>query len=322
MFKLVDTILPETKEMRKILCETMMEMAKEDPSVVYFDCDVMNSIGMVPFAKEYPDRAVNCGIQEANMVVAAAGASATGLKPFTHTFGPFAARRVIDQVYISAAYAGLNVRMLGSDEGISAAYNGGTHMPIEDVGLMRTIPNITVLDATDTAMFRDLLRQTKDMYGVFYIRFPRAITPKIYEDGSTFEIGKAARLREGNDVTIFCSGILVADALRAADMLAAEGITAAVSNIFTLKPIDRDAVIEAARNTGAIVTAENATVINGLGSAVCDVLAETIPTPVEKIGVPDRFGEVGSIDYLKRIFHMTAEDIVEAAKRAVARKTR
>ncbi len=322
MFKLVDTILPETKEMRKILCETMMEMAKEDPSVVYFDCDVMNSIGMVPFAKEYPDRAVNCGIQEANMVAAAAGASATGLKPFTHTFGPFAARRVIDQVYISAAYAGLNVRMLGSDEGISAAYNGGTHMPIEDVGLMRTIPNITVLDATDTAMFRDLLRQTKDMYGVFYIRFPRAITPKIYEDGSTFEIGKAARLREGNDVTIFCSGILVADALRAADMLAAEGITAAVSNIFTLKPIDRDAVIEAARNTGAIVTAENATVINGLGSAVCDVLAETIPTPVEKIGVPDRFGEVGSIDYLKRIFHMTAEDIVEAAKRAVARKTR
>ena len=322
MFKLVDTILPETKEMRKVLCETMMEMAKEDLSVVYFDCDVMNSIGMVPFAKEYPDRAVNCGIQEANMVAAAAGASATGLKPFTHTFGPFAARRVIDQVYISAAYAGLNVRMLGSDEGISAAYNGGTHMPIEDVGLMRTIPNITVLDATDTAMFRDLLRQTKDMYGVFYIRFPRAITPKIYEDGSTFEIGKAARLREGNDVTIFCSGILVADALRAADMLAAEGITAAVSNIFTLKPIDRDAVIEAARNTGAIVTAENATVINGLGSAVCDVLAETIPTPVEKIGVPDRFGEVGSIDYLQRIFHMTAEDIVEAAKRAVARKTR
>ena len=322
MFKLVDTILPETKEMRKVLCETMMEMAKEDPSVVYFDCDVMNSIGMVPFAKEYPDRAVNCGIQEANMVAAAAGASATGLKPFTHTFGPFAARRVIDQVYISAAYAGLNVRMLGSDEGISAAYNGGTHMPIEDVGLMRTIPNITVLDATDTAMFRDLLRQTKDMYGVFYIRFPRAITPKIYEDGSTFEIGKAARLREGNDVTIFCSGILVADALRAADMFAAAGITAAVSTIFTLKPIDRDAVIEAARNTGAIVTAENATVINGLGSAVCDVLAETIPTPVEKIGVPDRFGEVGSIDYLKRIFHMTAEDIVEAAKRAVARKTR
>ena len=322
MFKLVDTILPETKEMRKVLCETMMEMAKEDPSVVYFDCDVMNSIGLVPFAKEYPGRAVNCGIQEANMVAAAAGASATGLKPFTHTFGPFAARRVIDQVYISAAYAGLNVRMLGSDEGISAAYNGGTHMPIEDVGLMRTIPNITVLDATDTAMFRDLLRQTKDMYGVFYIRFPRAITPKIYEDGSTFEIGKAARLREGNDVTIFCSGILVADALRAADMLAAEGITAAVSNIFTLKPIDRDAVIEAAGNTGAIVTAENATVINGLGSAVCDVLAETIPTPVEKIGVPDRFGEVGSIDYLKRIFHMTAEDIVKAAKRAITRKTR
>ena len=304
------------------MCETMMEMAKEDPSVVYFDCDVMNSIGMVPFAKEYPGRAVNCGIQEANMVAAAAGASATGLKPFTHTFGPFAARRVIDQVYISAAYAGLNVRMLGSDEGISAAYNGGTHMPIEDVGLMRTIPNITVLDATDTAMFRDLLRQTKDMYGVFYIRFPRAITPKIYEDGSTFEIGNAARLREGNDVTIFCSGILVADALRAADMLAAEGITAAVSNIFTLKPIDRDAVIEAAGNTGAIVTAENATVINGLGSAVCDVLAETIPTPVEKIGVPDRFGEVGSIDYLKRIFHMTAEDIVKAAKRAITRKTR
>mgnify|MGYP001103248038 FL=1 len=322
MFKLVDTILPETKEMRKVLCETMMEMAKEDPSVVYFDCDVMNSIGMVPFAKEYPGRAVNCGIQEANMVAAAAGASATGLKPFTHTFGPFAARRVIDQVYISAAYAGLNVRMLGSDEGISAAYSGGTHMPIEDVGLMRTIPNITVLDATDTAMFRDLLRQTKDMYGVFYIRFPRAITPKIYEDGSTFEIGKAARLREGNDVTIFCSGILVADALRAADMLAAEGITAAVSNIFTLKPIDRDAVIEAAGNTGAIVTAENATVINGLVSAVCDVLAETIPTPVEKIGVPDRFGEVGSIDYLKRIFHMTAEDIVKAAKRAITRKTR
>jgi len=320
MYQIEEKIMPEAHEMRAVFAKVMDDMAKNDSRVIYMDCDLMNSIGMAKYWKENPDRAVNCGIQEANMIGAAAGMSATGLIPFTHTFGTFASRRVMDQVFVSAAYAGLNVKIIGSDPGITATLNGGTHMPLEDIGMMRCVPEVTIVEPADSVMLEDLLRKAKDTYGVFYIRLSRKVADKIYKDGSTFEIGKAAKLRDGKDATIFATGICVPEALKAADMLAAEGIEAAVSNMFTIKPIDKEAVIEAAKATGAIVTAENHNIINGLGSAVAEVLAENVCCPMERIGAKDRFGEVGDMNYLKKAMGMTAEDIAEAVKRTIARK--
>ncbi len=320
MYQTEKTLTEEAKEMRTVFAEVMEELVQQDDRVVYLDADIINSIGMTDFWKAHPDRTVNCGIQEANMIGAAAGMSATGLVPFVHTFGPFATRRVMDQVFISAAYAKLNVRIIGSDPGVTASTNGGTHMPFEDMGMMRCVPGVTVLEPADSVMLADLMRQTKDQYGVFYIRLSRKKAEKIFIDGSTFEIGKAAKLREGKDVTIFATGISVADSLRAANMLAAEGVSAGVSNIFTIKPVDRDAIVEAARATGAIVTAENHNVIGGLGSAVSEVLTDTVCCPLERVGVQDRFGEVGDVNYLKKELHLTAGDIAAAAKRVIARK--
>lgn len=318
---IVKEVKTEDKEMRAVFAEVMDDMAAKDDRVIYFDADLMNSIGMVGFSEKYPDRAFNCGIQEANMIGTAAGASAAGLIPFVHTFGCFATRRVFDQIYISAAYAKLNVRIIGSDPGITAAFNGGTHMPLEDMGIMRNIPDVTVIEPTDSIMLEDMIRQTKEMFGVFYIRLSRKKAEQIYERGSTFEIGKAVTLRKGSDATVFATGIMVAEALRAADILEKEGISVRVLNMFTIKPIDAEAVKTAAKETGAIVTAENHNVINGLGSAVAEVLAENRPAVMERVGVADHFGEVGSVDYLKEKFHLTAADLVCAVKKAIKRKT-
>lgn len=317
---MVKEIKSEDKEMRSVFAEVMDDMASKDERVIYFDADLMNSIGMVEFSRKYPDRTFNCGIQEANMIGAAAGASAAGLIPFAHTFGCFATRRVFDQIYISAAYAGLNVKIIGSDPGITAAFNGGTHMPLEDMGIMRNIPNVTVIEPTDSIMLEDVIRQTKDMFGVFYIRLSRKKAEQIYEAGSTFEIGKAVTLRSGGDATIIATGIMVAEALRAADLLEKDGIKVGVQNMFTIKPIDIEAVKMAAEKTGAIVTAENHNIVNGLGSAVAEVLAENNPVPMERVGVADHFGEVGSVDYLREKFRLTAADIVCAVKKAIERK--
>lgn len=320
MYQVEEKITQEAREMRAVFAEVIADMAEKDSRVIYLDCDLMNSIGMAGYWKEHPDRAVNCGIQEANMIGTAAGMSATGLIPFTHTFGTFATRRVMDQIFVSAAYARLNVKIIGSDPGITATLNGGTHMPLEDIGMMRCVPAVTIVEPADSVMLEDILRQAKDTYGVFYIRLSRKISEKIYKDSSTFEIGKAAKLHEGKDATIFATGICAAEALRAADMLAAEGIDAAVSNMFTIKPVDAEAIIEAAKTTGAIVTAENHSIINGLGSAVAEVLAENICCPMERIGAKDRFGEVGDMAYLKKAMGMGAEDIAGAVRRVVARK--
>lgn len=320
MIVLEKDIHEESKEMRAVFAEVMEELAEKDKRVTYLDADIINSIGMTAFWKKHPEKVINCGIQEANMIGMAAGMSATGLIPFAHTFGTFASRRVMDQVFLSAAYAKLNVRIIGSDPGVTAATNGGTHMPFEDMGMMRCIPEVTILEPTDSVMLADLLRQTKDKYGVFYIRLSRKKSEKIYADGATFEIGKAVKLRDGKDVTIFATGICVADALRAADMLAQEGISAGVSNMFTIKPIDEEAIKQAAKETGAIVTAENHNVLNGLGSAVAEVLTANNPCPLERVGVQDRFGEVGDVSYLKKTLGLTAEDIANAAKRSIERK--
>lgn len=310
----------ESKEMRAAFAETMIELAREDDRIIYLEADLMKSIGMNGFSEQFPRQTVNCGIQEANMIGTAAGMSATGLIPYVHTFGPFASRRVMDQVFVSAAYAKLNVRIIGSDPGVTASMNGGTHMPFEDFGVMRCIPEVTIIEPTDTVMLSDMIRQTRDRYGVFYIRLSRKKSFKVYDEGSTFEIGKSVSLREGKDVTIFATGIMVEESLKAASQLEKEGISAAVSNMFTIKPIDVEAVINAAEKTGALVTAENHNILNGLGSAVAEILVENQCVPMERVGVQDRFGQVGSVDYLKKEYGLTADMIVEKAKRAISRK--
>jgi len=310
----------EKLAMRDAYCATLLNLATDNDKVVVLDADLMSSMGMAPFLAKYPEKTFNVGIQEANMIGVAAGLSATGLIPFAHTFGPFASRRCYDQIFLSVGYSKLNVRIVGSDPGITAAFNGGTHMPFEDMGILRNIPSITILEPVDTVMLKDLLVQTAGMYGLFYIRLLRKNAVKIYEEGSTFEIGKGVTLKEGKDVTIISTGIMVKEALDAAEKLAAEGISARVINMFTLKPIDKELIIKCARETGAIVTAENHSIINALGSAVAEVLGENIPVPLERVGVKDLFGEVGPVAYLRERFELTAEEIIIKAKKAIVRK--
>ncbi len=317
---IVKEIQNDTEMMRTVYCNTLIEMADADQRIVVLDADLMKSMGMIPFLKAHPSRTFNCGVQEANMMGVASGLSATGKVPFAHTFGPFATRRCFDQIFLSAAYAKLNIRIAGSDPGITASFNGGTHMPFEDMGLMRCIPGATILEPTDCVMLKDLLWQIKDMYGVFYIRLQRKEPKMIYEPGSTFSIGKGVVIRDGVDVTLIASGCLVSDTLEAAQNLESKGVSARVVNIFTWKPIDSELITKCADETGAIVTVENHSIINGLGSAVAEVLAENRPIPMERIGSRDRFGEVGSVDYLKNAFNMTADDITSMALKAVQRK--
>lgn len=310
----------EDIEMRNVYCQTLMELAKKNDQIVVLDADLMSSMGMIPFLEAFPEKTFNCGVQEANMIGVAAGLSATGKIPYAHTFGPFATRRCYDQVFLSGGYAKSNIRIIGSDPGITAAYNGGTHMPFEDLGIMRNIPEMSVIVPTDSIMLKDIIKQLAEVYGMFYIRLLRKNAIKIYEEGQVFKIGKAIKLKEGKDVTIIANGIMVAKALNAAYMLKKEGISTRVIDMFTLKPIDKEEIIKCAKETGAIVTAENHNIINGLGSAVAEVLVENIPTPMERVGVKDLFGEVGPVDYLKERFKLTANDIVRKVEKVLKRK--
>jgi transketolase len=206
------------------------------------------------------------------------------------------------------------------DPGIVAALNGGTHMPFEDVGIMRNIPGMTVIEPADTTMLRDVLTKIAGEYGTHYIRLSRRAVAKIYEDGSSFEIGKAVPIRDGSDVTIIAAGYCVAEAIKAAAILEKQSVAARVIDMFTIKPLDQEVVIKAATETGAIVTAENHNIINGLGSAVAEVLAENLPVPLERIGVRDIFGEVGPVEYLAKRFELTAGDIVHKVEQVLRRK--
>ena len=305
---------------KTILGETIPALAAEDPDVIYLDADLMNCIGTAKWAAANPDRAINCGIAEANMIGVAAGLASAGFKPIVHTFGPFASRRCYDQIFLSAGYAKNDITVIGSDPGVTAALNGGTHMPFEDVALYRALPGSTVIDVTDPTMLISVLRQCKDLPGVKYIRVGRKSYARVYEDGSELPIGKAVTLREGTDLVIFACGIMVHEALQAAAALEKEGVSAAVVDMFTIKPLDAEAVISWAEKTGAVVVAENHNRYGGLCSAVSEVLAERRPTPAAFVAVEDEFGEVGPQGYLQERFGLTAAHIEEAAKSVLKRK--
>lgn len=320
MVRLLNTYEIDTEEMRTVYCRALIREAERNDKIVVLNCDLRSSMGLKPFAKKFPDREWNTGIMEANACSMAAGMSAAGLIPFYHTFSVFASRRIYDQIFQSCAYAGLNVKIIGGDAGVTATSNGGTHMPFEDMGIIRVMPHVTVLEPSDAVMMRSLVPQLAENYGVQYMRFSRRKTTKIYAEGSDFTIGKSVLLREGTDVTIIANGIMVAEALKAADALADQGITARVMDMFTLKPIDAESIVESACKTGAIVTVENHQITGGLGSAVAEVLSEQRPTLLERIGVKDEFGEVGTQEYLMTRFGLTWEKIVDGVKRILEKK--
>lgn len=311
-------ISPE--EMRNAYVNALINEAKKNEKIVVLDCDLASSCGTKKFQETLPERAFNMGVQEQNVAAMAGGLSATGMIPFVHTFAVFATRRIYDQVFLSCAYAGQNVKIIGGDAGVSAGINGGTHMAFEDAGIMRVIPEVTVLEASDPTMMRSLVPQIAETPGVFYLRMVRKTVSDIYEPGSSFTIGKGEVILDGKDLTLMAAGLEVPQALKAAELLKKEGIYARVVDMFTIKPIDRELVVQCAKETGAIVTCENASVIGGLGSAVAEVLVEEYPIPMERIGVQDLFGEVGPQSYLEERFELSAPFIVEKAKRAVARK--
>ena len=320
MYTVKSVFEKEAREMRAVYCETLQQLARENDRIAVLDADLVGSSGTKPFFNEFPDRAIDCGIQENNMIGVAAGMSAAGMIPFAHSFGPFASRRCVDQIFISCAYAKLNVRIVGSDPGVTAAYNGGTHMPFEDMGALMSIPQITLLEPTDSVQLRWMIRQLEKEYGVYYIRMLRKNAVGVFEEGSDFELGRIARLKEGADVAIVCSGILVGEALKAAAALEAQGVSAAVLNAVTWKPLDAETLAEYAAKCGCVVTAENHNITGGLGAAVAASLARTRPVPVEMVGVNDEFGEVGTEDFLRKRFDLTADHIIRAAKAAIARK--
>jgi transketolase len=308
------------KEMRDIYTDTLIELAEKDPNIVVLEADLMLAHKTGAFKEKFPERFFNVGVAEANLIGVAAGLSRTGKIPFAITFGCFATRRAYDQFFISANYAGLNVKLVGSDPGVTAEYNGGTHMPFEDTSLTRVIPNLVVFEPADHLSLKELMKQSAYHKGCTYMRMPRKTTLSVYEEGRELKLGRGVVLKDGKDITIIASGApSLPEARKAADLLAAENIDAAVIDMHTIKPIDKDLIVEYAEKTNAVITCENHQIINGLGSAVAEVLSENRPTIMKRIGINDKFGEVGDLEYLQERFGLTARNIAEQAKKLLAR---
>ena len=250
----------------------------------------------------------------------AAGLAVAGYRPIIHSFGPFASRRCFDQIFLSGGYAKNDITVVGTDPGVTAAMNGGTHMPFEDVALYNVIPGSTVIDVSDPTCLESVLKQCVYRPGIKYIRVGRKQMARIYEDGSELPIGKAVTLREGTDAVVFAAGIMLHEALQAAQSLEKQGVSVAVVDCFTIKPLDREAVIDWARKTGAVVVAENANRHGGLYTTVLEALAEECPVPAACVAIEDEFGEVGTQGYLQKRFGLTAAHIEEQVKTVIARK--
>ncbi len=293
----------------------LVELGAENPNVIVLDADLANATKTLTFKKAYPDRHIDCGIAEANMTGVAAGLAACGKIPFISSFAMFAAGRNFEQVRNSIGYPHLNVKIGATHAGISVGEDGASHQCNEDMALMRTIPGMVIINPADDIEARAAVKAAAAYDGPVYLRFGRLAIPVINDRPDyKFEIGKGVLLREGKDVTIIATGLVVGPALEAAEALAAEGISAEVINIHTIKPIDEEIIIHSAKKTGKVVTVEEHSVIGGLGSAVSDVLSAKCPTLVHKIGVQDRFGESGPAAELLHKFGLDAEGILAEVK--------
>ncbi len=293
--------------------------AKRDDFLV-LDADLAAATQTGMFKKAFPERFYDCGIAEGNMVSIAAGIAATGKKVICSSFAMFAAGRAFEQVRNSVGYPHLNVIIGATHAGISVGEDGATHQCNEDIALMRTIPGMTIINPADAVEAEKAVEAALEIDGPVYMRFGRLAVPVVFGDDYKFEVGKGVELKEGNDVTIIATGLMVAEALEAYELLKAEGINARIINMHTIKPLDKEIVLKAAKETGAIVTAEEHSVVGGLGSAVSELLAEECPTPVIKLGVNDVYGHSGPAAKLLDEFGLRAVNIVEKAKKAIAMK--
>ncbi len=298
----------------------LVELGKERNDFIVMDADLAAATQTGKFKKEFPERFYNCGIAEQNMISIAAGVAATGKKVICSSFAMFAAGRAFEQIRNSIGYPHLNVVIGATHAGISVGEDGATHQCNEDIALMRTIPGMTIINPADETEANLALRAAIDHDGPVYLRFGRLAVPVIFDENYKFEIGKGVELKEGSDVTIIATGLMVNEAMIAHDLLKEEGISARVINMATIKPLDKDIILKAAKETGAIVTAEEHSVIGGLGSAVSEVLCEEHPVPVVKLGVYDQFGHSGPAAKLLDEFGLRAANIVEKAKKAISMK--
>ncbi|MBQ2982513.1 MAG: transketolase family protein [Lachnospiraceae bacterium] len=293
----------------------LVECAKEYDNIVVLDADLAEATKTIIFQKAYPERHIDCGIAESNMIGIAAGLAATGKIPFASSFAMFAAGRAFEQIRNSVGYPHLNVKIGATHAGISVGEDGATHQCNEDIALMRTIPGMVVINPADDVEARAAVKAAIEHDGPVYLRFGRLAVPVINDnDDYKFELGKGVTLKEGSDVTIIATGLCVSETLEAAKMLEADGISAKVINIHTIKPLDEELVVAAAKETGKVVTVEEHSVIGGLGSAVCDCLSEKAPTPVMKIGVNDVFGESGPALKLIEKYGLDAKSIYNKVK--------
>lgn len=307
--------------MRETFTQTLINLAESDKRICILDADLMVGHGTKSFRDVFPERSFNVGVAEANMVGIASGLSSEGKIPVAETFGCFAARRAYDQFFISANYAKQNVKLVGSDPGVTAEYNGGTHMPFEDIALMRVIPDLVIISPCDPASLAPLLEQAVYRKGSVYIRIPRKADQSIYDDTTQLKIGKGTVLRKGTDLAIAATGfVMVPEALKAAALLEKEGIDAAVLDFHTIKPLDTELLLEYARNTGLLVTAENHQITGGFGSAVTEFLSETLATPVLRIGIQNRLGQVGTKEFLMKDYELTASQMAEKIKKFLKEK--
>ena len=302
--------------------ETLVELAEQYPELVVLDADLSGSTMTKFFASAYPQRFFDCGIAECDMAGIAAGMAAEGLKPFINSFAMFSTGRIYEQIRNSIAYPRLNVKVVGSHGGVSVGEDGATHQCIEDFALMRAIPGMLVCCPCDGNEMRLAVKALMEYEGPAYLRLQRLAT-RVFTDeleGYSFTLGKGCTLKDGGDLSIIATGLMVSEALRAAELLEAEGIHARVINIHTLKPLDKELVLKAARETGCILTTEEHSIIGGLGSAVCELLCEKCPVPVVRHGVDDVFGRSGSAADVLEYFGLTAHGILEKARYALSLK--
>ncbi|MBI6873242.1 transketolase family protein [Clostridium aciditolerans] len=306
---------------REAYGKALAKLGQENEKIVVLDADLSKSTKTADFKKVCPERFINMGIAESNMVTVAAGMSTCDKIPFVSTFAVFASGRAFEQIRNSVCYPELNVKICATHAGITVGEDGASHQSIEDISLMRSLPNMTVISPSDAVETEAAIKAIAEYKGPCYVRLGRSGVPVINDNSEyKFEIGKAITLREGKDAVVIATGIMVDAALEAYNTLSEEGIKVKVINIHTIKPIDKEAIIKAARETGVVITAEEHSIIGGLGSAVCEVLSENQPTPVVRVGVKDTFGESGKPAELLKAYGLTADDIVKAVKKGLTLK--
>ena len=296
---------------RQSFGEALEKLGEENKNVVVIDADLAKSTKTSLFAKKFPDRFIDVGIAEQNMIGIAAGLSTFGKVPFVSTFAAFATGRVYDQIRCSVAYPKLNVKICGTHAGVTVGEDGATHQMLEDINLMRGLPNMTVISTSDDVQTKWAVEEISKIDGPVYLRLARIATPVIYEENQKFEIGKGVQIGNGTDATIFATGVTVSEALKAQELLKERGFDVRVVDIHTIKPIDRELIVKCAKETDKIITVEDHSIIGGLGTAVCEVLAEEYPTKVIRLGIPNCFGKSGKAADLMKYFRIDAQAICQ-----------